>query len=372
MFAGIVYPNPFENDPILFLLAALPCCAGWAAAHPAILPDTSAVVRPDTTASDRTVYLRVDEPPRFRGEGVLAFRDWVLRHLRFGAEMFREGVDARLVVSFVVGRQGAVEEPEVVSSTDERCSAEVLRVLASAPRWTPGRLGNVAVRTKLVMPVNIQLAVPTAADSLAAGLSDGIPLEEDVAGELERMPLFQGGDLQSFRKWVMENLKYPREALEDEVEDDIVVTFIVEKDGTLSEIVVEQGLNLALIREVGRVLTLSPKWEPGRLGNGEPVQVRYTLPLIFRLDRTRPAGQPVRPSVPGREVRVGVDDYSRFNPYYLQNENFLVPLRTRKVRGTDYKQVKLNVKHSGFIKLQDYLGQCFDGDQGMGRHRRCG
>ena len=113
-----------------FLLAALPCCAGWAAAHPAILPDTSAVVRPDTTASDRTVYLRVDEPPRFRGEGVLAFRDWVLRHLRFGAEMFREGVDARLVVSFVVGRQGAVEEPEVVSSTDERCAAEVLRVLA--------------------------------------------------------------------------------------------------------------------------------------------------------------------------------------------------------------------------------------------------
>ena len=226
--------------------------------------------------------------------------------------MFREGVEARLVVSFVVGRQGAVEEPEVVSSTDERCSAEVLRVLASAPRWTPGRLGNVAVRTKLVMPVNIQLAVPTAADSLAAGLSDGIPLEEDVAGELEQMPLFQGGDLQSFRKWVMENLKYPREALEDEVEDDIVVTFIVEKDGTLSDIVVEQGKNLALIREVGRVLTLSPKWEPGRLGNGEPVRVRYTLPLIFRLDRTRPAGQPVRPSVPGREVRVGVDDYSRF------------------------------------------------------------
>ena len=89
-------------------------------------------------------------------------------------------------------------------------------------------------------------------------------------------------------------------------------TFIVEKDGTLSEIVVEQGRNLALIREVGRVLTLSPKWEPGRLANGEPVRVRYTLPLIFRLDRTRPAGQPVRPSVPGREVRVGVDDYSRF------------------------------------------------------------
>ena len=128
-----------------FLLAALPYFAGSAAAHPAILPDSSAVVRLDTAASGRTVYLRVDEPPRFQGGDVLAFRDWVFRHLCFGGEMFREGVEARLVVSFVVGRQGAVEEPEVVSSTDERCSAEVLRVLASAPRWTPGRLGNVAV-----------------------------------------------------------------------------------------------------------------------------------------------------------------------------------------------------------------------------------
>lgn len=125
-----------------FLLAALPYFAGSAAAHPAILPDSSVVVRPDTAASDRTVYLRVDEPPRFQGGDVLAFRDWVFRHLCFGGEMFREGVEARLVVSFVVGRQGAVEEPEVVSSTDERCSAEVLRVLASAPRWTPGRLGG--------------------------------------------------------------------------------------------------------------------------------------------------------------------------------------------------------------------------------------
>ncbi|MFR1116775.1 MAG: hypothetical protein ACLSEH_10765 [Alistipes onderdonkii] len=72
-----------------FLLAALPYFAGSAAAHPAILPDSSVVVRPDTAASDRTVYLRVDEPPRFQGGDVLAFRDWVFRHLCFGGEMFR-------------------------------------------------------------------------------------------------------------------------------------------------------------------------------------------------------------------------------------------------------------------------------------------
>lgn len=294
------------------LLAALPCFAGRAAAHPAILPHPPLVIQADTTASDRTVYLRVDEPPRFRGGDVLAFRDWVFRHLSFDQEMFREGVDARLVVSFVVGRQGAVEEPEVISSTDERCSAEVLRVLASSPLWTPGRLEDVAVRTKLVMPVNIQLEVPTAADSLAAGLRDDIPLKEDVLRETEQMPQFQGGGLDRFRKWIMANLEYPEEALVEEVEESIVMTFIIEKDGMLSDIVVEQGRNLALIREVGRVLSLSPEWEPGRLENGEPVRVRYTLPLIFRLDRTRPAGQPVQPDVPGRDVRVGADDYSRF------------------------------------------------------------
>ena len=189
-----------------FLLCrAAPYFAGSAAAHPAILPDSSAVVRLDTAA------VRPDcLPARGRASPVPGGRRARFPGLGVPASLFRRGDVPRGGrgapgrAAFVVGRQGAVEEPEVVSSTDERCSAEVLRVLASAPRWTPGRLGNVAVRTKLVMPVNIQLAVPTAADSLAAGLSDGIPLEEDVAGELERMPLFQGGDLQSFRKWVME------------------------------------------------------------------------------------------------------------------------------------------------------------------------
>ena len=96
------------------------------------------------------------------------------------------------------------------------------------------------------------------------------------------------------------------------------MTFIVEKDGTLSEIVVEQGLNLALIREVGRVLTLSPEWEPGRLGNGEPVQVRYTLAVEFS-GWTEPGLPGSRCDRPSRDGKSGsaLMTILVFNPYYF-------------------------------------------------------
>lgn len=279
------------NRTFLFIAAFLPF-AETAVAHPAFLPDSLVVTQPDTTASDRTVYLRVDEPPRFQGGDVLAFRDWVLRHLHLDGEMFREGVQARLVVSFVVGKDGGVEDVEVIRSTDERFSGEVLRVMSAAPLWTPGRLDGKAVRTKLSVPVNIRLEIPTAADSLAAGLREHVPQEGGQALTVaDRMPQFQGGDLKRFRSWVIENLKYPEEALKAGLEEQILVSFVIEKDGSLSNIVVQKGLNSIIVREVVKVLSASPLWEPG-WQNGKPVRVRYSMPFNFMMDKTPHAEVP--------------------------------------------------------------------------------
>lgn len=276
----------------LVLVAACPFMTGKAAAHPASRPDSVVVTQADTTASDRTVYLRVDESPLFQGGDVLAFRDWVLRHLDLDGEMFREGVEARLVVSFVVGRDGGVEDAEVIRSTDERFSAEVLRVMSAAPPWTPGRLDGKAVRTKLAVPVNIRLEIPTAADSLAVVLREHVPQEGGEAlTVVDRMPQFRGGDLKRFRSWVIENLEYPEDALKAGLEEQILVSFVIEKDGSLSNIVVQKGLNSIIVREVVKVLSASPRWEPG-WQNGKPMRVRYSMPFNFMIDKTPHAEVP--------------------------------------------------------------------------------
>ena len=100
--------------------------------------------------------------------------------------------------------------------------------------------------------------------------------------KVEKMPSFQGGDLNKFRNWVQERVRYPQIAQENGVSGKIVLSFVVEKDGTLTNIEVLQSPDRSLADEAVRVLKTSPKWEPGQQRN-QPVRVKYTLPVDFRI-----------------------------------------------------------------------------------------
>lgn len=100
--------------------------------------------------------------------------------------------------------------------------------------------------------------------------------------KVEKMPSFQGGDLNKFRNWVQERVRYPQIAQENGVSGKVVLSFVVEKDGTLTNIEVLQSPDRSLADEAVRVLKTSPKWEPGQQRN-QPVRVKYTLPVDFRI-----------------------------------------------------------------------------------------
>ena len=99
------------------------------------------------------------------------------------------------------------------------------------------------------------------------------------------MPEFQGGNLNSFRNWVMENLKYPSELYREGTEGRVVVNFVIEHDGALSSIKVIRPPNPLFTDAVVQVLERSPLWKPG-IQEGKTVRVKYTLPVDFRI----PAG----------------------------------------------------------------------------------
>lgn len=100
--------------------------------------------------------------------------------------------------------------------------------------------------------------------------------------KVEKMPSFQGGDLNKFRNWVQERVRYPQIAQENGVSGKVVLSFVIEKDGTLTNIEVLQSPDRSLADEAVRVLKTSPKWEPGQQRN-QPVRVKYTLPVDFRI-----------------------------------------------------------------------------------------
>ena len=107
------------------------------------------------------------------------------------------------------------------------------------------------------------------------------PKEEDtkVFDVVEQMPSFPGGNVMA---WLSQNLKYPVIAAENGVQGRVVVQFVVEKDGSVSDVHAVKKVDPSLDKEAERVVKSMPKWIPGKQ-NGSPVRVKYTLPVTFKL-----------------------------------------------------------------------------------------
>lgn len=107
--------------------------------------------------------------------------------------------------------------------------------------------------------------------------------EEAIPFQLvEKKPTFQGGDANEFSKWVNSKLVYPEIAKENGVQGRVVLQFTVNPDGSVSGVKVLRGVDASLDKEAVRVVSSSPKWEPGRQRD-RAVKVTYTFPVIFQL-----------------------------------------------------------------------------------------
>ena len=108
--------------------------------------------------------------------------------------------------------------------------------------------------------------------------------EEDnkVFDVVEQQPAFPGGQ-GALLSWLSQNIHYPAVAEENGIQGRVVVSFVVEKDGSISNVQVVRGVDPSLDKEAARVVKSMPKWTPGKQ-NGQAVTVRYTLPVTFRLN----------------------------------------------------------------------------------------
>jgi len=93
---------------------------------------------------------------------------------------------------------------------------------------------------------------------------------------------FPGGT-DSMMRFISRNLIYPADAIENEIEGKVIVSFIVETDGSLSGITIKRGLGYGCDKEVIRVIKAMPPWKPAEQ-KGKKVRVMMTLPVIFRLN----------------------------------------------------------------------------------------
>ncbi len=99
--------------------------------------------------------------------------------------------------------------------------------------------------------------------------------------EVDEMPSFPGG-LNGLMTFLAQNMVYPVTAQENGVQGRVTVSFVVETDGSITDVEVARSVDPFLDREAMRIVKAMPKWTPGKK-NGKPVRVKYTVPVVFRL-----------------------------------------------------------------------------------------
>jgi periplasmic protein TonB len=157
-------------------------------------------------------------------------------------------------------------------------------------KYVPPVIVDTVPPLELSMPTNEQLVTQTANDqvqSTGTGLSDDLLSGDGGTNEepfmmVEVMPSFKGGDINKFREWVNKRTNYPQAAIDKHIKGTVFLTFIIEKDGSVSNVTVVKGVDPLLDNEALRAISESPKWSPG-LQRGQPVRVRYSIPLNFTI-----------------------------------------------------------------------------------------
>ncbi len=213
-----------------------------------------------------------------------------------------------VVVKFIVEKDGTISDETIVRSIHPDCDAETLNIIAKMREdsiiWTPGIKEGKPVRVEYFLPVKFKLEE----DPKVLGLTNPpTPPKTTQVGEdeifkiVEEMPRFWGCEDQDMSReglkkcadgkmieFIYQNIKYPKTAKDAGVGGTVVVQFTVEKDGSLSDIVVVRKVGAGCDEEVERIIELmntQNRWIPGRQ-KGQLVRVRYTLPVKFKLEAT--------------------------------------------------------------------------------------
>ncbi|MDR0891250.1 MAG: M56 family metallopeptidase [Mediterranea sp.] len=267
----------------------------------ALAQDASAPVRLETTISpnvpDSVVFEVVEKMPEFPG-GQVALMNYLANNIRYPQESQKAGTQGRVIVQFVVTKDGNIQGAKVKRSIDPYLDKEALRVVNAMPKWKPGMQRGQAVNVKYTVPILFRLGKSGAAATQQAkaeeiksidpmvvvgyGSADKKPAET-VFTVVETMPKFYGGKA-ALMRYLSQHVKYPTIAQTNNEQGTVQVQMVVGRDGRVSDVKVARSVSTALDAEAMRVVSNMPRWEPG-MQNGKAVAVMYTLPIEFKLDK---------------------------------------------------------------------------------------
>lgn len=228
------------------------------------------------------------EPAYLGGDSALrAFCNANIRYPKYESRQKREGT---VTVGFVVERDGTITGVHVRQSVCASLDSEALRLVRLMGRFEPGIKNGMATQMEMIMPVTIRRPgheVITYENVLDSVVSE--ELGEPIYKAAERMPIPNGGD-KGLIHWIEEHIVYPSKAALLNIEGKVIVGYIVNEDGTLSDFHIKKSLSKECDAEAMRVLRTVPAMTPASIA-GKPVKVISWVPVTFDLG-VQPLAEP--------------------------------------------------------------------------------
>ena len=285
------------------------------------------------TEQENKIYDIVDVRPEFPG-GEIALLRFLAENINYPQSAIDSGIQGTIFIKFIVEVDGRITNVEVIRGIGGGCDEEAIRVVQTMPKWTPGIYEGNYVRSRTAIPIRFVIPSPTDRCNGTVYLSFSIDTNynlphtfvqrgiNDFCDELaitllqewlhsvprlstnrrsERIgirfvpgqkpevitekdfiqidPEFPGGEVARLN-FLMRNVRYPREARERGIQGTVFVSFVVEKDGSISNILAEGDVGGGLGEEAVRVIKAMPKWNPGLI-DGYPIRSQFVIPIRF-------------------------------------------------------------------------------------------
>lgn len=212
--------------------------------------------------------------------GQQSLMNWLAKNIRYPAAAQQADAQGRVVVKFIVETDGSISQPEIVHSSANRdLDEEALRLISMMPKWIPAMNDGQAVSSFFTLPITFRLT---------GGKNKSKNTPANVGGEnvyenVDVLAEFPGGQ-QGMMKWLSKTIKYPKAAQKAGIQGVVTARFIVEKDGSITNAEILEGVDKDLDAEVLRVIGKMPVWIPGK-NEGKPVRSYFTVPVTFKTNK---------------------------------------------------------------------------------------
>ena len=245
-------------------------------------PDTTDTV--ENTVKEEEIFGIVEDLPDFRG-GTAKMMEFIAKNIKYPQAAIENGVEGKVYVRFWINEDGSLSDFEVLRGIGYGCDEEAVRVLKMMPRWKPGKQNGVARKMSFQIPIVFKLEdkKEQVGDvvSLAPIKGEVDNLENEVYEIVEQMPEFPGGQ-EAMEKYIKDNIRIGEAVSKWQADawGRIYVNFIIEPDGSITNVKVLRGVFLHYDEEAVRVVKSMPNWKPG-MQRGKPVRVSYTIPIVW-------------------------------------------------------------------------------------------